>query len=463
MMEGWENRNLALQGVYYLSLGYRQLMGDKYARSSKSWYENMAYGLGYLTGIPFKTMMTGISNAMRLAGIESPALHSYGEYLDSLAKEPEDSEAGVADTTSTIGKLFSLIDGDSTLLKKSTGKSDGEKESDKESADKEADARAKAESDRDELRKLEEKARKKAAGLSGDELDEALWDVLGDGYTKKLDEADMDYIEHLELIYMNCGGDISKFDARIKDRIDTAYKKTLKDEMTTEDYDNQYTMRLYMKKYGYTDDEISDIVYHTYARSDLQAAMRMGNQQFIEEEATKLILAGLSEADYEKAYKNRNRGRKTYKGKYSDEKYLKSTGTYVWPAQGPITSEFGYRNAPTAGASTNHPAIDIGAAYGSPVVAADGGTVVSVGWNGGYGNQVAVASDDGKTVLYYSHLSDWNVNVGDRVSQGAQIAQVGSTGNSTGPHLDFKVEVNGEPVNPMDYLSSDNAQYALDA
>ena len=86
-------------------------------------------------------------------------------------------------------------------------------------------------------------------------------------------------------------------------------------------------------------------------------------------------------------------------------------------------------------------------------MAADGGTVISAGNAGGYGNQVAVQHENGM-VTYYSHLYSWNVKAGDTVSQGQQIGQVGSTGISTGPHLDFKVEVNGEPVNPLEYLSN---------
>jgi murein DD-endopeptidase MepM/ murein hydrolase activator NlpD len=85
-------------------------------------------------------------------------------------------------------------------------------------------------------------------------------------------------------------------------------------------------------------------------------------------------------------------------------------------------------------------------------VAADGGTVIYAGSNGGYGNSVGIKHDNG-IVTYYNHLSGWNVKVGDTVGQGQQIAQVGSTGRSTGPHLDFKIlDTNGKPVDPEMYL-----------
>jgi murein DD-endopeptidase MepM/ murein hydrolase activator NlpD len=91
---------------------------------------------------------------------------------------------------------------------------------------------------------------------------------------------------------------------------------------------------------------------------------------------------------------------------------------------------------------------------GTAVVAADGGTVIYAGSNGGYGNSVGIKHANGM-VTYYNHLSGWNVKVGDQVAQGQQIAQVGSTGISTGPHLDFKImDTDGEPVDPEKYLAA---------
>ena len=80
--------------------------------------------------------------------------------------------------------------------------------------------------------------------------------------------------------------------------------------------------------------------------------------------------------------------------------------------------------------------------------------VIYAGSNGGYGNSVGIKHDNG-WVTYYNHLSGWNVQVGDTVAQGQQIAAVGSTGISTGPHLDFKVlDTNNKPVDPEKYLNS---------
>ena len=85
------------------------------------------------------------------------------------------------------------------------------------------------------------------------------------------------------------------------------------------------------------------------------------------------------------------------------------------------------------------------------IYAADGGTVSFAGWKGGYGNLVIV-DHGGFYQTYYAHCSEILVSEGDQVYQGQNIALVGSTGNSTGPHLHFEVRYNGEPMNPLDYL-----------
>lgn len=120
-------------------------------------------------------------------------------------------------------------------------------------------------------------------------------------------------------------------------------------------------------------------------------------------------------------------------------------GRLSWPASGGITSPFGMRWG------RMHEGIDIGAGYGSNVVAAAGGTVISAGWEGGYGKAVEVSHGNG-LVTHYAHLSSIEVSVGQSVERGELIGLVGSTGNSEGPHLHFEVLVGGEPRNPLNYL-----------
>ena len=115
------------------------------------------------------------------------------------------------------------------------------------------------------------------------------------------------------------------------------------------------------------------------------------------------------------------------------------------PVSGIITSEFGGRWG------TVHKGLDIGAAEGTPIKAAAGGTVTFSGWNnGGYGNLVIISHGNG-VETYYAHCSSVNVKAGQSVSQGQLISRVGNTGNSFGAHLHFEVRVNGVAQNPRNY------------
>lgn len=128
-----------------------------------------------------------------------------------------------------------------------------------------------------------------------------------------------------------------------------------------------------------------------------------------------------------------------------------TTGALMWPAEGPITSPFGWRTHPIFGTQRYHSGIDIGADYGDPVVAADGGVVIYSDWMSGYGKVIIVDHGGGISTLY-AHNSELVAGEGQRVRKGQQIAVVGSTGYSTGPHLHFEVRQGGSPVNPMGYL-----------
>lgn len=126
------------------------------------------------------------------------------------------------------------------------------------------------------------------------------------------------------------------------------------------------------------------------------------------------------------------------------------TGSFRWPTSGSITSRYGYRNI--FGGSSFHGGIDIANSYGTDIVAADGGIVVYAGWNsGGYGNLVQIDHQNGY-VTYYGHNSSILVSVGDKVYKGQHIAEMGSTGRSTGNHCHFEVRINGERGNPLNYL-----------
>ena len=127
------------------------------------------------------------------------------------------------------------------------------------------------------------------------------------------------------------------------------------------------------------------------------------------------------------------------------------TGRFIWPVRGPITSPFGMRINPVTHIYSGHTGIDIGVPYGTPIAAADGGTVIFASWNVAYGNMTVIDHGGGFSTMY-AHQSKQLVAVGDRVTQGQIIGYIGTTGWSTGPHLHFEIRVNGVPVNPMKYL-----------
>lgn len=120
------------------------------------------------------------------------------------------------------------------------------------------------------------------------------------------------------------------------------------------------------------------------------------------------------------------------------------SGRLAWPIHGYITSPYGYRGGEF------HSGLDIAGSIGEPVGAAADGVVISAGYDGGYGRMVAI--DHGGLVTRYAHLSGYNVEPGQRVSQGQIIGYVGVSGRSTGPHLHFEVLVGGSFRNPASYL-----------
>lgn len=117
-----------------------------------------------------------------------------------------------------------------------------------------------------------------------------------------------------------------------------------------------------------------------------------------------------------------------------------------------ITSRFGYRVAPTTGASTYHGGLDIGAGMGASIVAAGAGDVIYAGANGGYGNCVMIDHGDG-VVTVYAHMSSIGVSYGQYVTAGQYVGAVGSTGVSTGPHCHFEIRINGAQTDPAAYFS----------
>ena len=120
----------------------------------------------------------------------------------------------------------------------------------------------------------------------------------------------------------------------------------------------------------------------------------------------------------------------------------------IKPINGTISSRFGARSSIR---SSVHTGLDIAASRGTPIKAAAGGTVIYSGRKGSYGNMIVIDHGNG-VETYYAHCNSLVASAGENVSQGQVIAYVGSTGNSTGPHLHLEIRVNGVAKNPQNYL-----------
>ncbi|MBN2073112.1 MAG: peptidoglycan DD-metalloendopeptidase family protein [Actinobacteria bacterium] len=129
-----------------------------------------------------------------------------------------------------------------------------------------------------------------------------------------------------------------------------------------------------------------------------------------------------------------------------DHIYLMDHTPGIWPTWGKITSLFNERRW-----GYRHKGLDIANNNGTPIYAAASGVVIFDGWHGNYGRKIIVYHGFGYTTVY-AHLSKMLVSTGDEVEKGQQIATMGNTGNSTGPHLHYEVLVDGIPTNPMDFM-----------
>jgi murein DD-endopeptidase MepM/ murein hydrolase activator NlpD len=178
------------------------------------------------------------------------------------------------------------------------------------------------------------------------------------------------------------------------------------------------------------------------SRSQLDDQLNKVNQDLNEIMKIEDALEAQSKQIAEEIKRLQRNGRRTYVG-----------GSMVWPVPSSsyISSPYGYRIHPITHTRKFHSGIDIAASYGVSIEAANSGTVIYAGWNGGYGNTVIIDHGAGVSTLY-AHTSRILVSVGESVKGGEVIAKVGSTGLSTGPHLHFEVRKNGETTNPLNYV-----------
>lgn len=409
--DGWGTQNMAMEGWEKLVQGAMNLAKNRDAESIKTFAE----GLGYVTGLPVKNVLREVGSIFKALGINAFAAEEGGE--DSAKKE----KSSFFD--SIFGKMR-IKDGsgfDEVLNHFGFNLTKEEKEA-AEYEDKLASIREKTE------------------GLSGKEKKEKIWSEATRGYTTYIEDGDMDKLAEMRRLLDDLGGDTKTFDERVTSRVKTALKKSIGEGGDT---DKVWEYRNYLMQQGMTDVEISmDIITKSDTAKEFQVSLCMNDEDSAVTALSHLLEAGITYQDAYTLFVNRT---KAIKG--ADY----STGELAYPTDGTITSAFGYRNSPTAGASSYHEGIDIGAPLGSDVAAADGGKVSRAGWNGGKGYSVTIDHGNGR-YTEYNHLNCYYVQKGDAVSKGQIIAAVGSTGVSTGPHLDFRVRESGTYVDPMIYF-----------
>lgn len=310
----------------------------------------------------------------------------------------------------------------------------------------------------------------KAQGKKGEYREEAVVNYIKKDWKKHLKEGTISITdwykdcERRKKLMKACGVSKEtreKFNEAIISETRTRYHKDI------EKWDKKAFSRMdeytnYLAEQGWSKEDISrKMIENSDTAREFKQACKVENAEGAAKSLAKLMDAGITKEDINYLYENRNRVKIGKDSKYYKEAQAlgldeegkgKATGKYIYPAHGTITSYFGYRNAPTAGASSNHPAIDIAVPEGTRVSASDGGTVIATGWSGGYGNIVQIDHGNG-VVTQYSHLSKVGVRRGQKVARGQEVARSGNTGVSTGPHLDFKMMINGEPVDPLKHLT----------
>lgn len=194
-------------------------------------------------------------------------------------------------------------------------------------------------------------------------------------------------------------------------------------------------------------------------KNDISAIEKMEEEgekqeELVKQELAKALAAQEAAEKAAKAKAQQQTGNSSSSGTRTATPARQSSGAFLWPsaASTRVTSPYGSRIHPITGKQKFHKGLDIGAPNGSDVLAAADGTVVTSGWNaGGYGNYITI-NHGGGLVTLYGHNSKLLVSAGETVKKGQVIAKVGSTGNSTGPHIHFEVMLNGSVVNPYNYL-----------
>lgn len=267
-------------------------------------------------------------------------------------------------------------------------------------------------------------------------------------------------------------GEIMESDRRLEDEYIAAREHTEEvkaeyEECKAELEAKQATLRAEQVELQRQIDEATELI--TKLAEDIEGnAEELAKLQAAQDEAQKEIDQKVAELERQRAEEEERRRQEAAAnnpsggGGSGGGGTVTGTGSFTWPCPSCtyITSRVGYRWHPVSGQWKYHSGLDIGAAYGATIVAADGGTVTVAGVNGGYGNCVMIDHGNGYYTLY-GHMSSIAVSLGQTVSKGATIGYVGSTGVSTGPHLHFEIRQGTTVLDPENWFTG--LTYAPDA
>ena len=247
-------------------------------------------------------------------------------------------------------------------------------------------------------------------------------------------------------------GEVMDYDQKVIDNLRSIRKKLAEDKATLEDQKAELDA---------AQAELKEQIAEADALLEKYAAQEDAIEKMHEAEAATAaqLEQEIKEAEERLRREAEERERQQREQEEQEQQALINTpgenGGYIWPTNDSryVTSPIGGRASPGGIGSTNHQGIDIGAAYGTNILAAKAGTVILASWYGGYGNCVIIQHGTGGYYTTYGHMSRILVYEGQEVSQGEVIGLVGSTGNSTGPHIHFEIHEGGMLMNPLDYLT----------
>lgn len=462
--EGWDGSNMALEGLEKLVKASKAITDKLNGESDKSWkdlFTAEAEAIGYVSGLPVKNVLREMKIFAEKLGIDVFA--STGESDKEVKVEKKDKK--LLDIDIDVKKLLGSVwgwisadsgDGTSAITKRSgVSKEDYDKQDgilgdiggaigDKlEKFDKFLKKHGYHLNDEEQAawdrKEFIAQIKEDTKDMNSLDAEDYIWKAVTHDYTTYIKDGNFKEIDNMRDLLTELDEDLVEgFDESVLSKTIARYKRTLGTEVSGDVY-KQYIQ----EQYGYSDAEFSaNVLVKSKTAEKFQKAAVEGNDDEAVDALAILIAEGLTYGDSNALWEKRY-------NVVDMEDY--TTHELVCPVTGTVTSSFGYRSAPTAGASTYHEGIDIAAPAGTEVCAADGGKVTKAGWSDAKGWHVVILHGNGR-YTEYAHLNEYYFQKGEYIHAGQQLGTVGSTGISTGPHLDFRVKENGNYVDPAPYL-----------